>query len=69
MNRYIIIAYPQGERQVVGNVWARGDEDAIQDASVQAAMRGEYVDVERDGRCIAVCDGQGVAPPVGDFRS
>jgi hypothetical protein len=51
---YKIIAYPRGARRVVATVHSSSAEGAIAAARTQSVMRGEYVDVERAGVCIAV---------------
>jgi hypothetical protein len=63
-----IIAYPHGARQVVGTHHARDLCDVLPSAAVHARLRGEYVDVEQDGWCVAVCDGAGPAHGYRDFR-
>lgn len=64
-----LIAYPAGVRTVVGVKYARDIVDVIPSACVHARLRSEYVDVENDGRCIAVVDGVGPAHGYGDFRT
>jgi hypothetical protein len=63
-----IIAYPDGARAVVGTMYARDIVDVLPSACTHARMRGEYVDVETDGRCAAVVDGRGPAHGYGEFR-
>lgn len=61
-----IIAYPDGARQIVGTLYASHVDIIMPQACTQARMRGEYVDVEQDGRCVAVVDGAG---PVHGYES
>jgi hypothetical protein len=67
-HRYEIIAFPNGARHVVATLWgSRADADGVvAKAQRQAAMRGEYMDVERDGSVIAVVDHAG---PIDDLPS
>jgi hypothetical protein len=71
MTTFHIIAYPDGARAVVGTLHARDIMDVEPQAAVHARLRGEYVDIEVDGRCRAVCDGAGAVPAFGveDFRT
>lgn len=66
---FLLIAYPAGVRTVVGVKHARDTVDVAPSAAVHARLRGEYVDVEIDGRCVAVCDGAGPSHGYGDFRT
>ena len=70
MTAFKIIAYPDGERAVIGVLHARDIVDVEPQAAVHARLRGEYVDIEHDGRCMAVCDGAGAVPAFGveEFR-
>jgi hypothetical protein len=63
--QFKIIAYPDGARQAVATVHGRTIADAA--ASRQARDRGEYVDIEQDGRCISVIGPDGaIAPAIYD---
>jgi hypothetical protein len=70
---YTIIAHPNGVSQTVATLpsdYASSREGVIERAKVHARLRGEYVDVEREGRQIAVCDGAGeVTGYESNFRS
>lgn len=68
MTTFHIIAYPEGARTIVGAIHARGVEDAIERAKCHARIRREYIDIEVDGRRVAVCDGAGPAHGYGEFR-
>lgn len=68
MFTFKIISYPDGARSVRAILHARGVEDAIERAKCHARLIGEYVDVECDGKCMAVCDGAGPAHGYGEFR-
>lgn len=62
MTKYEIVAYPEGERVVVAALpsdYASSREGVVERAKVHARLRGDYVDMYRDGRPIGVCDGQG----------
>jgi hypothetical protein len=44
-NRYEVVAYPQGRREVVGVTYAARAEEVVGHACRQAKVRGEFVDV------------------------
>lgn len=62
MSAYTIAAFPNGLRAIVATLpsdYASSREGVIERAKVHARLRGEYVDVETNGRQIATCDGAG----------
>lgn len=62
MNAYEIVAYPAGERTVVHSTVDRCAEAIVAHAANHARVRGEFVDVLRDGRHIAVVGRDGPVP-------
>lgn len=69
MTVFHIIDYPEGARRVSGTHHARDIVDVIPVACAVARGRGEYVDIEVEGRCAAVVDGAGpVHGYEGEFR-
>lgn len=58
---YHVIAYPRGARTRVAVIHAKTNEEAVKQATKQAKIREEYVDiyVEHRGCVIATVDAQG----------
>lgn len=59
MNEFVIIAYPNGARKVIGHAFGGCAEGHVAKAVTHAKLRGEFVDVYRDGVHIAVVGSDG----------